>query len=178
MVGAVDPPYAAVPHADGNEGARNLHKIQCAWLQTIDTTSGQRPDSVPACLDLGKATPDVLESQEVVVLVNHILPVSTAHTPFGPTVSAGIAPNGSAICSKLPAEKLKRKTLGPHCAPQISPPPTFISQRIPDHLIEVLPAKVVTEDLGTRVESPYFVGVATIVVARTHLDDIKSTRNW
>jgi len=44
-------------------------------------------------------------------------------------------------------------------------------------LLETVPAKVVTIDLGTSVESPYFIRVTTILVARTHLDEIKNTRN-
>jgi hypothetical protein len=44
-------------------------------------------------------------------------------------------------------------------------------------VIEVFLTKVIAVDLGGRVESPYFVGVATIVVAETYSDEIERTRN-
>src|SRR5262245_30984806 len=45
------------------------------------------------------------------------------------------------------------------------------------HLIPFLPTKVVTEDLGTWVQPPYFVGVAIVVVAWTNSNQIERTGN-
>ena len=73
LVGAVDPPGAGVACADGNKRARNLRKNQCAWVQTVDTISGERPDSIPACFNLGKAAATRADGAEcphgVVILV-------------------------------------------------------------------------------------------------------------
>src|SRR5690349_12998939 len=71
-VGAVSSPDSTpAPHTDGNKRASNLSKMPCTWLPTVNgIVGGDSPDSIPACLDLGEATPQVDESRGVVVPVN------------------------------------------------------------------------------------------------------------
>ena len=64
------------------------------------------------------------------------------------------------------------------CPPNVAVPHFYVAKDS-GHLIETVRAIVVTIDLGTRVESPNFVRVTGILVARarTHRDAIEGTRN-
>ena len=84
-MGAIDSPDStAGAHADGSERARKAFDVKCEWLQTGELISGEYPNSISACLDLREAaaTPDLLESQKVVVLVRQT--TTGVYGPYSP----------------------------------------------------------------------------------------------
>ena len=179
-MGAVDSPdAAAAAHADGIELARNLHKTQRAWLEPDDRVSAQRPDSVPAGLELAIATQgDLLESCEGIELVNRIITgVNRPYCPIGADRERRKRCKWIRDLIEKASREIEAKDIGAAiCAPNVAAAHMYVAKRS-RLLFEGIPAKVVPINLRTAIESPHFVGMAIILVAGACLDEVKDAGN-
>jgi hypothetical protein len=127
----------------------NLHKVQCAWVQTVDICFRECPNSVPACLGLGKATRDFLESQEVVELINRI--IARVYRPYRIRADRKRRNSFKWISNlvEITRRKIEAKDIGAAlCSPDFAAVHVYFAKGSV-LLIEIVPAKVVTEDLST-----------------------------
>ncbi len=128
-------------------------------------------------MELSKAAANILESQEVVVLIDHRIAGVNGEHPTRAHRKRGKRSKWISDFVENTSTKIEAKDVwAAFCPPYFSAAHMYVAKES-GLLHETVPAKVVTIDLGTSVESPYFIRVTTILVARTHLDEIKSTRN-
>src|SRR4029077_10074575 len=131
----------------------------------------ESPDSVPTRRDPGQRSWQLCEILDVIVELVNLITVKSpkpigAHRDLRKT-------SGQLVETTSP--KVKPIDL----AVAVNPPHIAATHgqaaECSGCLLELLSTKVIAEDLGGRVESPYFVGVAIIGVAWTYSDEIENT---